>query len=148
MSATELLCRLLEINPQKLSREENMLLEAELFTRLCEELKGIFKNQYYNKDYFRLMKINLEKENEMLEVNLLCCIIRDIVATGEYTLAGIAYHTQIPEDVLSDIASGLNTSPSLPVSRKIIDLHRSVRSDLYREIMKKITAEHLIPVSV
>lgn len=35
------------------------------------------------------------------------------------------------------------TSPSALLLRKIIELHRSVRKDLYREIMKKIMEEYL-----
>ena len=38
---------------------------------------------------------------------------------------------------------GLNTSPSAIFLRKIIELHRSIRPELYREIMRKITTEYL-----
>lgn len=60
MAAMELLCHLVGVNPSKLSKEEMMVVEAELFIRLCEELKEVFRKQY--EDYFRLMKFTIEKE--------------------------------------------------------------------------------------
>ena len=39
-------------------------------------------------------------------------IIKDILSTEEYSLTGIASHTRIPEEVLSDVASGINSNPS------------------------------------
>lgn len=38
MPALEPLCHLIGINSQKLSKDEMLLLEAELFARICEEL--------------------------------------------------------------------------------------------------------------
>ena len=141
MSATEFLCQMIGVSPHKLSKEENIILEAELFTRVCEELKEIFKIQY--KDYFRLMKCNTETENMMMEARFVRCVINDILSTEEYTLPGIACYAQIPEEVVYEIAMGLNTSPSAIFLRKIIELHRSIRRDLYREIIRKITTDYL-----
>ncbi len=45
MSATKPLCYLIGIHPAKFSKEENFLLEAELFLRICEELKEIFRHK-------------------------------------------------------------------------------------------------------
>lgn len=141
MSATESLCQLLGVNSKKLSKEENILLEAELFTRVCEELTKFYKFKY--QEYFRLIKSNFDKESGMLEVNFLRCIVNDILLTEEYTLEGIACYTQEPIEVIYDILIGCNIAPSLLLSRKLIELHRSVRSNLYREIVKKIVIEHL-----
>ncbi len=79
----------------------------------------------------------------MIEAKFLLFVINDILDSEEYTLTGIANETQIPEEVISDIATSVNDSPSLYVSRKIIDLHRTVRPDFYREVVKKITHEYL-----
>lgn len=139
MSATEFLCQLVGVSPAKLSKEENIILEMELFTRLCEELKEVFKIKY--RDYFRAIKFNnTEWENIMLEANFVRCVINDILSTEEYTLDGIAYYTQTPEEVVYELAMGWNTSPSAALLRKIIELHRSVRRDLYDAMMKKISA--------
>src|SRR5579883_3193368 len=107
MSATEWLCQIIGVNSQKLSKEENILLEAELFCRLCEEFKKLFRNGF--KDYFRMMKFDLEMEDAMLEASFMRCIVNDILSTENYTLSGIAYYTQTPEDIISEIASGCNT---------------------------------------
>jgi len=142
MSSTQPLCHLVGINSQKLSKNENILLEAELFSRLCEELKNIFRQQY--KRYFDLLKFDMEMENAMLEASFLRFLLNDILLTEEYSLEGIAYYTQIPEDVICDVMAGTNTAPSLPLSRKIIDLHRSVKPDLYRELIKNILEKYMV----
>jgi len=142
MSATQLLCQIIGVNPRKFSKEENILLEAEFFTRLCEELENFFRGQY--KNYFRLIKEKTNKESEMGEDNLVYCVVKDILSTKEYTLAGIAYYTKLPEDVIYEAALGSNKAPSATLLRKIIELHRSVRPELYREIMEKVTMEYLL----
>lgn len=141
MSATEPLCRLLGISTSMFTREENILLEAELFTRICEELKEIFREQH--RDYFRLMKFTIEKENAMLEANFVRLIIKDILSTEEYNPSGVAYYTNTHEDVIHEVVDGRNTNPSATLLRRSIDLHRSVRRDLYDALMKKIAMKYL-----
>ncbi|EKD71812.1 MAG: hypothetical protein ACD_46C00091G0004 [uncultured bacterium] len=141
MAAMELLCHLVGINLSKFSREETLLLEAELFVRICEELKEVFRKQH--RDYFRLMKFTIEKENIMLEANFVRLIIKDILATEEYNLKGIAYYTDTHEDVVQEVIDGRNTNPSATLLRRSIDLHRLVRRDLYHSIVKKIATEYL-----
>lgn len=136
MSELQSLCRLLGINEKEFSKKEFLFLEADLFARIFEELKEIIREQ--NKEYFRLMKLNTEKENTMIETNFIRCIIEDILLTEEYTLAGIAYYTNTPEDVIYEIVSGCNNYPTLLFSQKIIALHRSVRPNLYHQIVNKI----------
>lgn len=141
MPAVEPLCHLIGINHTKFSKQENMLIEAELFLRICEELKEIIKNQY--KDYFRFIKINSETENIMLETIFTKLIINDILSTGEYTIQGIACYTDTHEDIIGELASGLNTKPLATCLRKIIELHRTVRKEVYQSIGKKIASEYL-----
>lgn len=138
MSAVQELCCLYGINPKQLSKEENILLEANLFVRICDELKEIFKN--HNRDFYRLFKFTKEMENEMLEANFIRCIVNDILSTEEYSLDGIACYSNSPEEIIHEIAAGLNSNPSLLLARKIIELHRSIRPDLYRSIMFKIVS--------
>lgn len=128
--------------PRNISNEGIIFLEADVFSQVCESLKDFFKIQY--KNYFRVMKFNLEMEDEMLENDFMRYLINDIIITQEYSLAGIAYHTHTTEDVIYDLASGINTNPSLPLSRKIIKLHRLTRPDLYRDIFKKIQENMLV----
>jgi hypothetical protein len=136
MSAVQRLSDLLMEGQIKLSKEEQLILDAELFARICEELKEIIKSK--NKDYYRLLKINKEKEQSMIDESFIRCIIHDILSTEEYTLPGIAYYTDTPEEIILDVASGCNKSPALLFSQKIINLHRSVRPELYIGILNKI----------
>ena len=142
MAATEPLCCIAGINPSKLSREESQLLEAELFIRICDELKEHFKINY--KEYLRLIKNNTEREGMMIEGHFFQCVMGDILATKDYSLPGIACHTHIPEEVLYEIAIGRNINPSLAVARKIIELHRSIRPELYRKMIDKLVVENSI----
>lgn len=140
MFKTKPLCLLAGINSDQFSKEENILLEIDLFISICEELKEIFKINY--KEFFRVMKFNKETENQIMEVNFVRCIINDILSTEEYTLHGIAYYTSTPEDVIFELAAGQNTNPSSTLLRKIIELHRLVRPNLYKDIMDKLIYKH------
>lgn len=133
MPAMDLLCHIIGINSRQFSREENLLLEAELFYQLCDRLKNLLSVQF--KEYFDLIKI--EMEDFMMEANFVRCIVNDILTSEAYTLSGIALYTQMPEDIIYEVAAGCNAHPSLYLSRKLIELHRSVRPELYKEIMKK-----------
>lgn len=144
MAAMELLCRWLKLNLSQLSKEEICLLEAELFSNFCTELKEIFRKQHRN--YFRLMKFTKEMEDKMLEANFVRLIINDILSTEEYNLNGIACYTNTPADIIQEVINGRNTSPSATLLRRSIELHRSVRRDLYYSIVKKISSECLVAV--
>lgn len=135
MPALQPLCSLFRVNLNKLSREEKFILEAELLNHICNELKMLFRNQY--NDYFRLMKFTKEMVATMLDTNYICFVIKDILLTEEYTLTGIACYTQTPEEVVYELVSGCNTRPSAIFLQRIIELHRSVRSELYNSILKK-----------
>ncbi len=141
MPAMEPLCHLFGIISCQLTTDEKVLLEVELFARICEELKEIFREQY--RDYFRLMKFTIEKEDMMLETKFVRLIVQDILATGEYNLGGIAYYTGTYEEVIEELMAERNTSPSATFLRKLIELHRSVRPELYQVVIKKITANYL-----
>lgn len=136
MPAMEPLCQMLGINSNELTKEENLILEAKLFTHICEELKEIIKAHY--KGYFQLMKFNEDMENKMIEAEFLRCVINDILSTEEYSLPGIARYTNTPEDVIHEVIIGNNNNPSFYFSRRVIELHRAVRPDIYQAIIKKI----------
>jgi hypothetical protein len=137
MTAMEPLCQILGINSNKFTKKENLILEAKLFTHVYEELKELIKTQY--KDYFQLMKFNEDMENRMIEIEFIRCVIKDILSTEEYSLSGIAHYTNTPEDVVHEIIAGHHREPSFSFSRRVIELHRTVRPDVYQAIMNKIT---------
>jgi hypothetical protein len=140
MPAQELLCQIAGIDPYRLSKTENLLIEAELFIRLIEKLTDYFRERYMA--LFQSVKFDKNLEISMFENNFTRCIINDILSSDEYTMPGIAYYTHTPEEILIEIASGLNTSPSVELFRKIIELHRTVRSDLYKVMMEKILSQY------
>lgn len=142
MAITEPLCLLLGITPSKFTKTENILIEIDLFTRLCKRLKEVFTEQYRN--YFDTMKFTKEMENIMLDSSFIRLIINDILATGEYTIEGIAYYTNTHEDVLHELVTGLNTEPSASCLRNTMELHRIVRSELYKELGRKIALEFIV----
>lgn len=120
MSATELLCNLLRRTTRRLSKNETRLFEASLLSSLCHELNSYFK------------------EKMMVDSDLIRLMINDILSSETYTLTGIANYTYFHEDIIYDIACGSNTNPSLTLSRKIIELHKNIRPELYRQIIEKI----------
>jgi hypothetical protein len=138
-SVTPLYC-FVKTDLNKFSQDERKILEAGFLSWICNELKNIFRKQ--QKEYFSLMKFTIEMENIMLDANFICLIIKDILSTNEYTIAGIAHYMNVHEDILHEIIIGLNTNPSAILLQRVIDLHRSVRADLYREIINKITLDH------
>lgn len=137
MTAPELMCRIIGINLSKLSKAEILIAEAEFLSHLYDELRENFRIKF--KRYFNLMKFSVEIENEMLDANFFSCLVNDILITNQYTVEGIAYYTNSFEDVIEDIAAGKNIHPSFSLARQIIDLHRTVRPSLYKEIINKIT---------
>jgi hypothetical protein len=143
MSISESMFGLIGINPRKfLSSIEILILEAELITRIHDELREFFREKY--KDYFQLMKFSIKMENRMLNKNLISNLVKDILISQQYTSEGIAYYANTFEEVINDIASGINIDPSFPLGHRIIELHRTVRPNLYRELMRKIANEYLI----
>ena len=110
MAAVEPLYRLIGIDTSAFTKGEIFLLEAEIFSSLCKELKEIFRKQY--KNYFHLMKLTIEKENHMLNSFFLRFILKDILLTEEYDLDGLAYYTDTPQDVIQEIIDGRNIRPA------------------------------------
>jgi hypothetical protein len=141
MSAMEPLSHLIGINSNKLSKEENLILEAELFMHICKELKENFRKQH--SDYFQLMKFTQQMEIEMLDENFIRLVIKDILLTSEYTVEGLAEYTGIHEDIIHEVITGRNITPSAILLQRTIALHKSVRSKLYEGVIKKVVTEFL-----
>lgn len=140
MAAIGLLSQLIGVSLSELSKEEVFILEAELFSSICEELREYFRNLY--KSYSNLMQLTWDQENKMLDNIFLSSVIKDIISTGEYSLSGVAYYIDSHEDVIQEVIDGRNSNPSALLLRKSIDLHRSVRRDLYQDIMKRIVMKY------
>lgn len=138
MSKMDLFCNILKNFKSDISPIEKILLEAKIIINIYRELSTIFKSRYEN--YQKLIK---SQEEYMLNVNFMKEIINDIISSEEYSLTGIANYTSSPEEVLSDIAAGINTNPTFVLSMKIFELHATVRPDLYNRVMRKVVSEYI-----
>jgi len=136
VSRIDLVSELLLIRPCNLTKVEKNLLEINLFALVYEELHKIFKQQYER--YFKLIPFIYLKDEDMLTVNFIQEMLKDILSTSEYTMSGVANYTNIPEEVLFDIILGTNTNPTFELSRKLFELHMVVRRELYRQILNKV----------
>lgn len=140
MATMEYLCCAAGVDPKLLSKEENLLLEAALVSSLCDELAQI----YQIKIPANLSKNFQENKNMMTYGNIINLILQDLIKSNDYTISGVASYSNVPEEVIYDIAIGSNNNPSLEVSRKIIELHKTARHDLYQKVMQKITSNYMI----
>ena len=135
MSALQRLSHYLGVNLRQFSREENLFLEAELFLRISEEIWAQFKLE--NKDYFHHLT-NFNVEHTLMELQVIRCLIDDILRSENYTLSGIAYYTQTPEELVQELLIGYRVSPVITFTRKLIELHKEIKPDLYKNVIKKI----------
>ena len=135
MPAMEPLCRLIGINPKKLSKEKNLFLEAECFARLYTQFEKRFRKQH--EQYCRVMRFNLYKENRMLEENFTRLFVQTMLLEGRYTLQGIARYTDMPLEIVQEVLIGNNPYPSALFLRKVIELDRLERRDFYRALLKE-----------
>lgn len=137
MAKIEYLHRLAGIDSSWLAKDELLLLEAVMLDSLCGEL-----TQQYQA-YFNHNKENNQEMANMINDHFVYLITHDLISSNEYTIEGIASYSNIPEEVITDIILGTNNNPSIEVSRKLIELHRLARPDLYKKIIHKI-ASHLL----
>lgn len=95
--------------------------------------RKLFQNQMqYNEDY-NLM------ECYGMDSKVIKLIIRDILETGEYTLEGIAYHTNIPFDVIFDAACGNAFHLSITPWAKIAELYMQVKPDVAKLLLNQLS---------
>lgn len=142
MPKVDLVKNLLRQKSKYLSKTEKLILEIVLITHIYRKLIKVFTYPY--EQYKRLIRSNQNQEHNMNNVNLVQEMLKDILATEEYTLPGIAIYTNTPIEVLIDILSGFNNKPSLVLSKSIFEIHIAVKRELYDEIMREIVAKYLM----
>lgn len=143
MPKLDLISALLDPYHPKLSLTEKFLLENNLLVKVFSEIKEVFIKKYHL--YHQLVKsaFTVSKEENMKNIPLITEMVKDILETKEYSLSGIATYAHVPEEVLYDLAAGINTEPSFEITKKILELHISVRKNLYEKIMHRIAIEYL-----
>ena len=65
-------------------------------------------------------------------------LIQGIIETDKYTLEGIAYHTNIPFDVIYEAACGINNQLSITPWSKIAELYIQVRPKIAGLLTEKL----------
>lgn len=134
MVTLELLFNLTDINLSIFSKKEKFLFVSYLLTHIYREL---FKEFNSYQVCLQINKQDLFMENFMVEAHFLIYLIKDILSTKEYSLDGIANYARISEDIIYDLFAGLNKNPSSYLWNKIIELHSTVRRDLYQELIAR-----------
>lgn len=133
MAATDLLQSVFRINTCELPKKEKHLLEIILFKYLYHEL---------------MMSLGVTKyktmENEMLDGMIIRGLVNDLLVSGEYSIQGLAEYTGYNEDVIYDLAAGLNGNPTLRLATKIIELHSNVRQTFYHSLINKVLKDIVI----
>ena len=140
MTLPDPLYKLINLPALNISKRENQLLEMVLFISIYDELRVFFDHKYKNKHRMITTPI---MENTMFEDNFIIMVIRDILASGEYSIEGIAHYTNTHPDVIQEIFLKCSSSISLNFLRKLIELHKSVRNDLYEDIIKKFVQKSI-----
>lgn len=92
----------------------------------------IFRNQIDGNQY------NCAMESYAMDSLIIQGIIKGIIETGEYTLEGIAYYTQIPFDVIYDAASGIHNHFSITPWAKIANLYLQVKPEITQLLIEKL----------
>jgi len=127
MSATDLLTSLFRTNFYELDKKEKTSIEVLIFKYIYQELKT-----YYGEFFF------IKMEGLMPNGAVICNLLNDLISSNEYSIAAVASYTGYPEDVIYDLAGGINLNPTVTLSTKIIELHSISRPDFYKDIIKKI----------
>ena len=127
MCAMDLLSNVLHFYFDKLPRKEKLLLEAIFFAFLYQELATHYKTES-----------NQTREVSMINDPVICNLVNDLLINNDYSIQGLADYTGYPEDVIYDLAAGMNTNPTILLSTKIIQLHAIARRDLYNTLLKKV----------
>lgn len=126
MAANDLLESMLRICVGKVSEKEKLLLEIIFFKYLYAQLKKTIESIECK-----------QTEEAMLDGSVIRILINDLLISGEYSLQGLANYTDYSEDVLYDIAAGINNQPTLSLATKIIELHALARQEFYSFLVNK-----------
>lgn len=81
---------------------------------------------------------NSYETNTLLDTQIIQSIIHSIIATGDYTLEGIAYYANLPLDIVIDAACGNNKNFSLTPWAKIIGLFIQVKPEIADLLITKL----------
>lgn len=115
--------------------KEHMLLGAFLMNFLYQRTKRLCRT--YHEFHLKTASAMLEAD-EMMDRYLSYYLMQDLMATGNFTLEGLAAEVRQPLDVITDIASGtkLNHSPAL--LHRLIKLHVLTKKTFHSELIRRL----------
>lgn len=125
MASINLLESVFKVRNRDISEKERILLEMIFLKYLYSELMQTFAPKVPKWD------------GNMLGDSVIKFLINDLLLSEEYSLKGLAEYTSYCEDVIYDVALGVNRQPTLEFSAKIVELHFLARRDLYTPIINK-----------
>lgn len=105
-------------------------------TFLLERLHYLFSELFQKTN--RQNQNNLSMECYTMDSQIIRFLIQDIVATEEYTLEGIAFHTRIPFDVILDAACGKCNNFSITLWARIASLYFQVKPEITKVFFAKL----------
>ncbi len=134
---------MLNLKVNHLTKQELIIVENEIFALVVNELPRLTSDQMLN---FNVSFHGIKNQEKVMPADsFLQFVLRDLVASGEYTVLGIARYTGVPEEVVFEVVAGRNTNPSWGFVRKVIDLHRLARRELYQFVVSKIFESGKLP---
>ena len=123
-------------------KNERNFLKAILLSRIHQ-----FFYDQFDRCIQTIKKNNFSMESYVMDSKILQLIIRGIVDTGEYSLEGIAFYTNIPFDVIYDAACGISYHLSVTAWAKVVDLYLQVKPEvaqvLYGRLQDMVEKKHL-----
>jgi len=128
------LSNIMGLNKNKNSSiKERLILETIVFKHLCGELKKHFMNELdgCNKNLIKM-------EMDMADGVMIHKLVNDLLLNNDYSISGLACYTGYPEEVIYDLAAGINNNPTIALSNKIIELHFLSRRDLYISVLENL----------
>ncbi len=117
------------------SKNERKLLKLFLLGKLHQIFYELFQNQLSEKKNF------LMEEYYTMDSKIIRFLINNLVATGEYTMEGVAYYTRIPFDVIYEAACGITNEFSINFWVKIVDLFMKAHPKIEEILIDKLIEE-------
>lgn len=123
---------------QSLSKKKKKILQIIMLHELYDLLKTHLNKKISTNINFK------NKEDILMDNEIIRQMINEIILSNEYTLEGIAHVTRIPFEVIYDAAGGIKLQFSLPVWLKIIALYLQVKPALWQELIEKLKNKDLL----
>jgi hypothetical protein len=112
-------------------KNERKVLKAFLLGRLHKLFCELFHSNLQH-------NFNSSLESYAMDSKIIQLLILEIIETGEYTIEGIAYRTNIPFDVIYDAVCGINNQISITPWARVVDLYMQVKPDVTQMLIDKL----------